>query len=149
MHVRLGNGHYYTPKKITDFKKMMHKRCPAFGIIHGKVLIRLIVYLETNRVRDVDNIPKVIFDALKGVNFDDDNMIHHLAITKYHKVAKADCGWTITITPFKAPPLRYVKMMDVATGVMKSALTFAPAPKPSTTRAEDNGSESDSGSGDD
>ncbi len=55
------------------------------GLIDGPVAVEGDVWAPDRRRRDLDNLWKSLLDALKGLAFTDDSLIHHLGPLKWVK----------------------------------------------------------------
>ena len=50
--------------------------------LEGPVSVKMALYHGDHRKRDIDNFNKLVFDALAGIAFLDDNQVMELTITK-------------------------------------------------------------------
>lgn len=118
---RFGNGHTYTPKTTTDYEKsVLAAYMDNYHTykLKGEIWVHIRAYMgipkSTPKKRqsemlgkgvvkkpDVDNIAKIILDALNGVAYDDDKQITRLVVVKKYssiprvEVAMGDKGeWT-------------------------------------------------------
>lgn len=107
--VNLYNGIVYTPNKTKDYEEYI-RECfsityPNFIPIEGRVAIEIIAYrkIPTNTPKskvkemlddsisptvkpDVDNIGKVVLDALNKFAFNDDNQVTKISIEKRYSL---------------------------------------------------------------
>lgn len=67
-------GQHYISEAGRTFKKIATEVCSQFVPIVGQVEIKIKIYFPDNRSRDLDNLPKGIFDSLVGAGLiQDDN----------------------------------------------------------------------------
>lgn len=67
-------GRHYISEAGRTFKKIATDVCSQFDPIVGQVEIKIKIYFPDNRPRDLDNLPKGIFDSLVGAGLiQDDN----------------------------------------------------------------------------
>lgn len=83
---RLGNGFVYTPRETqrAEHTVKAHARRAGAKPMQGPISIELRFYRETKRRVDVDNMAKLVLDALNGVCWRDDDQIASLMATKAH-----------------------------------------------------------------
>lgn len=84
MYGRSRYGHTYMTAKGREFKEELGWLLKAKKIDFGlsQVKIDLIFKICDKRRRDVDNMLKATFDALKGIIIDDDSQIMRVTATK-------------------------------------------------------------------
>ena len=77
-----------TPKKTIDAETRVREAYlagyPNYPIFEGNVILRCRFFLQDNRRVDVDNLLKLVQDALNGVAFVDDSQITRLVAGKVH-----------------------------------------------------------------
>lgn len=67
-------GRHYISKAGRAFKSIATEICQQFVPFEGPVEIKIEIYFPDNRPRDLDNLPKGIFDSLVGAGLiKDDN----------------------------------------------------------------------------
>lgn len=67
-------GRHYISEAGRTFKKIATEACRQFDPILGPVEIKIKIYFPDDRPRDLDNLPKGIFDSLVGAGLiQDDN----------------------------------------------------------------------------
>lgn len=75
---RFVKGHAYTPAETREAEQKIKK---AYIVNHGKKMlvgtlqVDLEFYLGTKRRKDLDNMEKLVLDALNGVAYEDDYQI--------------------------------------------------------------------------
>ncbi|WP_409138883.1 RusA family crossover junction endodeoxyribonuclease [Pasteurella multocida] len=68
------SGRHYISKAGREFKRIATEVCKQFDPFDGAVEIKMQIYFPDNRDRDLDNLPKGIFDSLVGAGLiKDDN----------------------------------------------------------------------------
>jgi len=75
---RFANGHAYTPEETrVAEQRIKYEYLGKFGPkkIDGPVQVVLEFYLGTRRVKDLDNLEKLVLDALNGLAYDDDSQV--------------------------------------------------------------------------
>lgn len=97
------NGHTYTPEKTRNYEElvrlMYREKCkeePTADAVKVSILVWVVPAKSLSKKKkdeetalppmkkpDVDNIAKIILDALNGVAWLDDKQVCHLDITKY------------------------------------------------------------------
>jgi crossover junction endodeoxyribonuclease RusA len=101
-NVRFGNGRAYTSPEAKAYKLECGYKAKVFGatILNGDLWLNLYIHPkikkngEASKVGlDIDNICKVLFDALNGVLWHDDKQIKKLHI----EYAKPVLGGRITL----------------------------------------------------
>ena len=67
-------GKHYISKAGREFKRIATEVCSQFDPFESAVEIKMEIYFPDNRPRDLDNLPKGIFDSLVGAGLiKDDN----------------------------------------------------------------------------
>lgn len=74
-------------KAIKDVYKWEAKSQWRGAPLKGDVLVKMVFYFKTKRRRDLDNMNKLIFDALSGIVYDDDSQICELIQKKAYDPA--------------------------------------------------------------
>lgn len=77
---RRGNGRTYLNKRASDYRKKVADALLIEGLVNEGVerAVRVLVKVQApdKRVRDLDNLPKVIFDSLTACKFwNDDSQV--------------------------------------------------------------------------
>lgn len=74
---RFANGRAYTPKETTDAEKTIRDAWRSSGEdpFEFDVLVDVSFYLATRRRKDLDNLVKLVLDALNGEAFRDDSQV--------------------------------------------------------------------------
>lgn len=98
---RFGNGKTYTPKATSQYEKTIKYayRSTIGDKIDGNIVIMINSYRKvpknypkyklkelprvSDKKPDVDNIAKVVLDALNGLAYEDDKQVSELTIQKY------------------------------------------------------------------
>lgn len=103
--VNMYTGSIYTPGKTKDYEFLIQQyfkmKYPNYQTLEGRISIEIIAYLKipksTNKVKkqemldnkisptkkpDVDNIAKVILDAMNKFVFKDDNQVAKISVEK-------------------------------------------------------------------
>ncbi len=101
----------YTPNKTKDFETLIQQyfkiKYPSSPVLEGRISIKIIAYLKipksTSKIKesqmlenkisptkkpDVDNIAKVVLDALNKVAFKDDNQVSKISVEKRYDVVE-------------------------------------------------------------
>ena len=78
------HGHAYTPKATREAEKVVADAWAVSGgqQLNGPVVMECTFYMGTKRVKDVDNMLKLVQDALNGRAFEDDSQIVRLVGVK-------------------------------------------------------------------
>lgn len=91
------NGHVWTPKKFRDYESMIAAAYIEAGgeILEGEVSLSINIYRKLPKSRpkkmksepdiykpDVDNLCKIVLDALNGVAYEDDKQVTSLMAVK-------------------------------------------------------------------
>ncbi len=90
---RFANGHAYTPKGTREYEKLIAYYAKQAGATPSKLpLIMTITATFKSPIKrksfycvkrpDIDNLQKMVFDALNGVAYEDDAQIVEATITK-------------------------------------------------------------------
>lgn len=84
---RHGRGHSFTPKRTRDAEQAIRDSVAGAGIVPYDVPVRVsaVFYCKTARRTDLDNLLKLVTDALNGVAYTDDHLIHSLRGRLYRK----------------------------------------------------------------
>lgn len=84
---RHGKGHSFTPKRTREAEQQIRDRVSLLGLVPFDVPVRvaLTFYCKTARRTDLDNLIKLVTDALIGVAYDDDHLIHALTARLHRK----------------------------------------------------------------
>ncbi|SFR75908.1 crossover junction endodeoxyribonuclease RusA [Agromyces sp. CF514] len=97
-------GHAYTPQSTRDAEKnvidLFELACPLWEPTLEDVRLTLDVCFQHGRVADLDNITKLIADALNGYAWVDDRQIRKLDITG-HEHAGDRAGVVVSIAIYK------------------------------------------------
>ena len=113
---RNGFAHAYTPKNTKDYEKAIRSAYIASGGKKYTEALEVVIYtyrpLPKSRPKkiiteldtckpDVDNIAKVVLDALNGVAYDDDKQIISLAVFKMPRTRDIEERIEVFIEPIK------------------------------------------------
>jgi len=81
---RVVNGHAYTPVETTRAEQwiQMHARKAKVPKLEGPVELRLMFYRSDAIGVDLDNLVKLVSDALNGIAWEDDRQIQFLSAVK-------------------------------------------------------------------
>lgn len=97
---RFGRGRAYTPartllheQKVIDAYDLA---CPLLEPLTGRVAIRIHFHNGNRRRRDLDNMTKLILDALNGVAYVDDHQVDRITATKQYAPGNPHTHVTIT-----------------------------------------------------
>ena len=84
---RFARGHAYTPESTRAAERevidMFELACPLWEPTIEDVRLTLDVYFQYGRVADLDNVAKLISDALNGYAYVDDRQIRKLEVNGY------------------------------------------------------------------
>ncbi len=74
------SGRTYTPKATAEAEAVLRARAQAEGCqpLSEPCAVDLTFWLPTRRRVDIDNLQKLVLDALNGVAFTDDVLVHQL-----------------------------------------------------------------------
>lgn len=77
---RHGRGHSFTPKRTRDAEQSIRDQVAELGLVPHDVpvAVSLTFYCKTRRRTDLDNLMKLVTDALNGIAYTDDHLIHRL-----------------------------------------------------------------------
>lgn len=77
---RHGRGHPFTPKRTRDAEQSIRDRVTELDVVPYDVPVRvsLVFFCATARRTDLDNLIKLVTDALNGICYTDDHLIHSL-----------------------------------------------------------------------
>jgi crossover junction endodeoxyribonuclease RusA len=81
---RGGKGHHYTPKATRDAEAWvkLHAKRACVPCLAGPVKLSLSFYRANAVPCDVDNLAKLVSDALNGLAFEDDRQVVWLVAVK-------------------------------------------------------------------
>lgn len=84
---RHGKGHSFTPKRTRDAEQSIRDRVNLLDVkpYDGPVSVSLVFYCETRRRTDLDNLVKLVTDALNGIAYTDDHLIHRITASLYRR----------------------------------------------------------------
>lgn len=102
---RHGRGHSFTPKRTRDAEQSIRDRVTELAVVPYDVPVRvsLVFYCKTRRRTDWDNLAKLVTDALNGLCYTDDHLIHH-SVVRLHRAAIGETPRTeVRIAPLGAP----------------------------------------------
>lgn len=79
------SGRAFTPKQTRDAEREIADAFQATGhqMFDSQVGIELKFFMGTRRRKDVDNLVKTCLDALNGLAFTDDHLVHVLSAVKF------------------------------------------------------------------
>lgn len=98
---RHGRGHSFTPARTRDAEQSIRDRVSGADVVPYDVPVRvsLVFYCRTARRTDIDNLIKLVTDALIGICYVDDHLIHALT-ARLHRKALAETPRTeVRIAP--------------------------------------------------
>jgi crossover junction endodeoxyribonuclease RusA len=81
-----------------DYQKQLIQQWKTKAI-KEEVDLNVKLFFKTKRKRDIDNFSKILFDAMSGIVFDDDNQIKKLTIEMFYR--KDFGGAEITINKYE------------------------------------------------
>jgi len=83
---RTVRGHSYTPARTAAAEKAIKALALAAGWtpLDGPVAVTLHFYVPDRRRRDIDNLTKLVLDALNGIAWHDDSQIRCLVARRSH-----------------------------------------------------------------
>jgi len=100
---RVLRGHTYTPRRTLEAERGVREAASLAGVRprRGPVMLSVVFYRSTRRRVDLDNLVKLVQDALNGYAWEDDSQIEALSARKV-------LGWAspcteIEITAYEAP----------------------------------------------
>jgi crossover junction endodeoxyribonuclease RusA len=81
-------GRMVISTKGRAYKSLVETACEEQGVeqLRGPVAVAGVVVAPDRRRRDLDNLWKALLDALKGLAFEDDSMIHRLGPLEWEKM---------------------------------------------------------------
>lgn len=84
---RHGRGHSFTPKRTRDAEQAIRDSVAGIGVVpyDEPVRVSAVFYCKTARRTDLDNLLKLVTDALNGVAYTDDHLIHSLRGRLYRR----------------------------------------------------------------
>lgn len=77
---RHGRGHSFTPKRTRDAEQKIREHVTELAVVpfDQPVRVSMVFYCKTARRTDLDNLMKLVCDALNGLAYTDDHLIHSL-----------------------------------------------------------------------
>jgi len=105
-NLQFAKGRAFIPAKFKDYEKKIQEAARvAFqgDPISGPVRMSIQLWFKDKRIRDCQNYPKTICDALNGICYNDDSQIVELFVTK---LKRDEPGLDVTIEAL-APDDRY------------------------------------------
>ena len=105
-NLQFGKKRAFIPKKYKDYEKLIQEAArEAFQgePIVGPVKMTIRLWFKDRRIRDAQNYPKTICDALNGICYNDDSQIVELFVTK---LKRDEPGLDVTVEAL-APDDRY------------------------------------------
>lgn len=83
---RSNNGRRYTDPKMAAYQKLIRFAaaavCPRDWPMAAEYQVTILYAPHDRRRRDIDNVAKVVCDALNGVAWDDDSMVSMLYVKR-------------------------------------------------------------------
>lgn len=78
---RHGNGRSFTPQRTRDAEQSIRDRVSLLDLTpyDGPVAVSLTFWCATRRRTDLDNMVKLVTDALNGLAYTDDHLIHRIS----------------------------------------------------------------------
>lgn len=98
LHSRQG-GVYLSPATL-EFRQQIAYLCARLQPYAGPVLLRIDAYPPRTNC-DLDNLLKVLCDALNGFAWYDDKQIHRIEVTRHH-ATKATARVIVEVEPYVA-----------------------------------------------
>lgn len=79
------SGRAYTPAQTRNSEREISERYveTGAGVFDGTIGIEIQFFMGTKRRKDIDNLVKTVLDALNGVAFTDDHLVHVLSAVKF------------------------------------------------------------------
>ena len=78
-------GRRFKTKDCKDYERDLHAIGGNFETIRGDVELIIELYLKNDKMRDIDNVAKILMDYLtKAGAYEDDRKVRELHIYKYH-----------------------------------------------------------------
>ena len=96
-NLTFGKGRAFIPAKYKAYEKRIQeaaKTCFTCEPIVGPVKMTIQLWFKDKRIRDCQNYPKSICDALNGICYNDDSQIVELYVTK---LMRDEPGLDVTI----------------------------------------------------
>jgi len=85
---RFGRGRTYTPKKTEDAENAViaafKTECPQFTASIENLRLEIDFHRKGQRAVDLDNLVKLVQDALNGLLYVDDSQVAELAAARHH-----------------------------------------------------------------
>jgi crossover junction endodeoxyribonuclease RusA len=99
---RHGNGHTYTAAETVHAENVVknHARRARAPKLLGPVVLELKFFRATRRRCDLDNLAKLVQDALNGIAYRDDDQIVSLVASKAHDAANPRTEVTVSLAGF-------------------------------------------------
>lgn len=84
---RHGKGFTFTSKRTRDAEQIIREHVTELGVVPYDVPIRvsLVFYCKTARRTDLDNMIKLVTDAMNKIIYTDDHLIHGLSARLHRK----------------------------------------------------------------
>jgi Holliday junction resolvase RusA-like endonuclease len=79
------SGRAYTPAQTRNSEREISERYVETnaGVFEGAIGIEIQFFMGTKRRKDIDNLVKTVLDALNGIAFTDDHLVHVLSAVKF------------------------------------------------------------------
>lgn len=79
------SGRAYTPAQTRNVEREIAETYLSGGhkVFDGSIGVELTFFMGTKRRKDIDNLVKTVLDALNGVAFTDDHLVHVLSAVKF------------------------------------------------------------------
>jgi crossover junction endodeoxyribonuclease RusA len=92
---RHGRGHSFTPKRTRDAEQAIRDHALECGVtpFDVPVQVKITFYCRTRRRTDWDNLAKLATDALNGIAYSDDHLIHSCNV-RLHRAAVGEAPRT-------------------------------------------------------
>lgn len=84
------SGHSFTPKRTSDAEQVIRDHVAGGDPVvpfDQPVYVTLDFYCRTRRRTDWDNLAKLVTDALNGIAYTDDHLIHRCLVRVFRAVA--------------------------------------------------------------
>lgn len=88
---RNGKPFVYVSQEAVVYREQVGWLCVAAGVgpYHGPLRVTILAYICDSR-RDTDNVVKVLFDAMQGHAYDDDNQIVEYHVYRHKARTRKD-----------------------------------------------------------
>lgn len=100
---RHDKGRPFTPKRTRDAEQSIRDRVAELDVVPYDVPVRvsLVFYCRTARRTDLDNMVKLVTDALNGLTYTDDHLIHACTARLHRKAIGETPRTEVRIAPLR------------------------------------------------